>query len=104
HRADPRAARADRLAVDEHGAGAAPPLAAAVLGPGQIEVVAQDAQQAPVGLRVDAAPGSVDPQLADNRHWTGPPQSSASTPATSRHLSASRSPDRNDRGAAWKPG
>ena len=56
-------AGAGRLAVDQHGAGAAPALAAAVLGAGQVQVVAQDAQQAAVGIGVDAVGLAVDVQL-----------------------------------------
>ena len=44
-RAEPGDARADRLAVGQHGAGPAPAFAAAVLGTGQAKVVAQHAEQ-----------------------------------------------------------
>ena len=49
-----------RLAVEQDGAGPALALAAAVLGPGQTEVVAQDAEQAALGVRLDGRSGAVD--------------------------------------------
>ena len=66
-------ARPDRLAVDQHGAGAAPALAAAVLGAGQAEVVAQHPEQRPLFLGADADLGPVDPELLDVGHEDGPP-------------------------------
>src|SRR5262249_48138496 len=53
------------LAVDEHRAGAAAALAAAVLAPGQVQVVPQDAEQAPPGVGLDAPPRPVYLQLVD---------------------------------------
>src|SRR6202142_2716057 len=47
-------------AVDEHGAGAALSLAAAVLGAGELEVIAEDAEQRRFGLGVDRVADSVD--------------------------------------------
>ena len=66
-------ARPDRLAVDQHGAGAATAFAAAVLRAGQAEVVAQDAEQGPLSLGVDVDLGTVDPELLDVGHESGPP-------------------------------
>ena len=60
-------ARARRLAVDEHRARAALPFAAAVLAAGQVEVVAQDREQAVARLAVDLVRPAVDAQ-AVSRH------------------------------------
>src|SRR5262249_8659229 len=54
HGADACGARARRLAVDEHGARSAAPLAAAVLRARQVELIAEYAEQAPLGVDVDA--------------------------------------------------
>ena len=45
-----RPAGEDALAVDQHRAGAALALAAAVLGAGQLQVFAQDVEQRPIGV------------------------------------------------------
>jgi hypothetical protein len=47
-------ARPDGAAVDQNGAGAALPFAASVLGPGHIEVVAQDREQTAGGFCLNA--------------------------------------------------
>ena len=93
HRGRLREARAHGLAVDEHGAGAALALAAAVLGAGQVELVAQNAKQALRRVGLDAATTAVDQQLegchvpilagcsarvlpeATGRRYEGPPSS-----------------------------
>src|SRR4029453_8294073 len=53
-------ARARGLAVEEDGAGAALALAAAVFGPGEVEVLAQHAQERALGVGFDAATDAVD--------------------------------------------
>ena len=54
------------VAVEVHGAGAALRDAAAELGAGEAEQVAQDPEQRHVGWRVDFALGAVDGQF--HRH------------------------------------
>ena len=61
-------------AVDQHRAGAATALAAAVLGAGQAEVVAQHAEQRPIAIGVDADRLAVDPQFLDVGHGGRPRQ------------------------------
>src|SRR5581483_9566029 len=73
-RADARRAGADRLAVEQDGAGAAAAFAAAVLTAGEVQIVAQDAQQAPVGVGFDGPFAAVDVQFLDGRHETPPPR------------------------------
>jgi hypothetical protein len=53
-------ARSTGLAVDQDSAGSALAFAAAVLAPGQVEMVAQDEQQAGIGDRVGAIDAPVD--------------------------------------------
>ena len=65
-------AGADRRAVDQHRAGAAAALAAAVLGAGQAEVVAEHAQQVPLAIGFDLDRLAVDPQFLDVGHGVGP--------------------------------
>ena len=65
-------ARARRRAVDQHRAGAATALAAAVLGAGQAEVVAEHAEQRPIAIGVDADRLAVDPQFLDVGHGDRP--------------------------------
>ena len=58
----------DRLAVEQHGAGAALPELAAVLGPGELEVLAQDLEQRLVDGRQDLAVLAVHPELEERLH------------------------------------
>ena len=53
-------ARADRLVVDEDGAGASDPVLAAEMGAGQAELLAQDVGQGVTGLDIDAMLSTVD--------------------------------------------
>ena len=55
------------LAVDQHGAGAAAALAAAVLAAGQVQVVAQDAEQASFRVRFEALFEPVDMQFGSHQ-------------------------------------
>jgi len=57
---DTRDAGATGLAIDQDGASAALAFAAAVLAPGQIEMVAQHEEQAGVGIRVGGIDAPVD--------------------------------------------
>ena len=61
------------LAVDEDGAGAAAALAAAVLAAGQVEVVAEDAEQGAFRVGVEGVSGAVDVEQFDVGH-EGDPQ------------------------------
>src|SRR6266404_3246831 len=61
-------ARPRRCAVDEHGAGAALALAAAVLASGEIEIVAQNAEQASLRVRVGLDPFPVDSKFSNLGH------------------------------------
>jgi hypothetical protein len=54
------AARPHRAPVEQHRAGAALPFAAAVLGAGQLQPIAQHGEQALVGRRLDPALRAVD--------------------------------------------
>ena len=56
HRAHLGDARFGRLPLHQHRAGGALALAAAVLGAGQVEIVAQDAEQRTVRIGIDFAP------------------------------------------------
>src|SRR5262249_51384211 len=69
---DASEARADRLAVDQHRAGAAPAFAAAVFAAGQAKVVAEDAQEALTGLGPDRVPRTIDVKFLDRRHGSPP--------------------------------
>src|SRR5262249_42796157 len=60
--------RPGRPAVDDDRAGPAAALAAAVFAPGQIQLIAQDAEQAPSRVGLGAVPGSVDVQFSDGGH------------------------------------
>ena len=60
--AETRDARARGLAVDEHRAGAAVPLAAAELAAGQFEIVAEHREQAVARVALDAVGLAVDAQ------------------------------------------
>ena len=62
-----RLARATGDAVQQDRAGAALPLAAAVLGPGEVQLVAQHAQQGPLGIGIHVTGDAVDDQL-EERH------------------------------------
>ncbi len=53
----------DRLAVAEHGAGAALGPVADLLGAGEVELVAEDVEQGPAGLDVHPEGAAIDPQL-----------------------------------------
>src|SRR5205085_64528 len=70
--ADAGVAGADALVVEQDGAGAAAAFAAAVLAAGQAQVVAQDAEQAAVGVGVDGVPGAVDVEFLDRWHNLSP--------------------------------
>src|SRR4051812_26816557 len=60
---DRRAAGERALAVDEDGAGAAPALAAAVLGAGELQVLAQHVQERPLGIGRHRPPLAVHGQV-----------------------------------------
>src|ERR1039457_5964119 len=62
--------RADGLAIEQHGAGAALAFAASVLGAGKVEVVAEDGEQGDVGVGVDGPAGSVYGEFGDPGHKT----------------------------------
>jgi hypothetical protein len=66
--ADEGLARAGGFTIDEDRAGTALAFPTAVLGAGEVEVLAQDAQQAPLGISVDRVPRSVHDELFDRRH------------------------------------
>ena len=72
------ACRSARLAVDVDGAGAAQRHAAAVLGAGQIEVVAQHPQERRVA---GAARRDVDALLVDEKMAIGAPEGTAANAA-----------------------
>ena len=55
-------------AVHQYGAGGALAFAAAVLGAGKIQVVAQDAEQRALGVGIDPPPPAVDKQFGDPGH------------------------------------
>ena len=55
------------MPLDGDGAGATLPLAAALLGPGQPQVVSHDVQQTSPGIDVERLLASVDPE-ADLHH------------------------------------
>ena len=57
--ADLRAARTLGDSIDEDGAGAALAFAAAVLGAGEVELVAQDGEQGPLRFSINFADGAV---------------------------------------------
>src|SRR6266498_4041232 len=61
-------AGADRLAVEQHGAGAAHALAASVLGAGEREAVAQEVEHGPVGRRLAPAGPAVERELEGEAH------------------------------------
>ena len=61
-RRQPRSAAPDRLPVDEDGARAADALAAAGLRPGDVELLAQDTEEAPVRLTRNVRGDPVDDQ------------------------------------------
>ena len=63
-----RAAGQGGLAVDQHGAGAAVALVAALLAAGQSQLVAEHLQQRPVVVGGDLAALAVDTQLQDGLH------------------------------------
>ena len=60
NRADGRDAGPSRLAVDENGTASALSLAAAVFGTGQIKAVAQNIQQAVIGIGLNRMVSAVD--------------------------------------------
>ena len=62
-------ARARRLAIDQDGAGAALAFAAAVLAAGQIEIVAQHAEQRALGVRLDRHGAAIDVKFFDAWPW-----------------------------------
>ena len=55
-------------AVDQHGAGGALAFAAAVLGAGEVQIVAQDAEKRAVGIGIDSPRGSVHMETGDSGH------------------------------------
>ncbi len=57
--ADLRAARTLGDSIDKHGASAALAFAAAVLGAGEVELVAEDGEQGPLRCSIDFADGAV---------------------------------------------
>src|SRR5438093_3459364 len=61
-------AGADRLAVEQHGAGTAHALAASVLGAGEREAVAQEVEHGPVGRRLAPARPAVERELEGEAH------------------------------------
>src|SRR5690242_5833267 len=61
-------ARVRGHAVDQDGARAALAFATAVFGSGEIEIVAQHAEQRAVGIGVDTAAGSVDLEFGHRGH------------------------------------
>src|SRR5262249_35408486 len=61
-------ARAHGPPVNQNGASAALPLAAAVFRTGQIKLVAQHAEQGALAVNLDAAPGSVDLKFQDSHN------------------------------------
>ena len=65
-------AGAGRLAVEQHRAGAAAAFPAAVLAAGQVEVVAQDAEQRALRVGVQGTPRAVDVEFLDGRHGLTP--------------------------------
>jgi len=66
HRRHRQEAGSRRLAVDEHEARATLPLAASVLRAGEVQLLAEDVEQATLGVRGDAALRVVDRE--PNRH------------------------------------
>ncbi len=69
-------ARSAAIAVDQDRAGAALALSAAVLGAGQIKLIAQDAEQAGVCVCIDGARASIYVQVRNRampkpRHYRG---------------------------------
>src|SRR6266571_7523600 len=66
--ADRGDARARRCAVDEHGAGAALALAAAVLASREVEIVAQNTEQASLRVRIGLDPFPVDSKFSNLGH------------------------------------
>ena len=85
-------------AVKEDGAGPALALAAAVLGPGQPEVVAKDAEQAALAIGLDGPLGAVDEQFLDGWHGTHPRDGTAGERPPGRRLVAEASLG----GASWE--
>src|SRR5262245_12436881 len=66
HRGRLRQTGAHGPPANQDGAGAALPLATAVFRAGQIELVAQHAEQRAFSVNLDAAPGSVDLKFQDS--------------------------------------
>src|SRR5260370_40807938 len=66
--ADRRDARTCGFAVDDDSAGAATAFAAAVLAPGQVEVVPQNAEQAPRRVGFDAVLSSIHLEVSGFDH------------------------------------
>src|SRR5438094_28344 len=66
--ADRRAARPFRHALDQHRASAAFSFAAAVCAAGEVEIVAEDAEQSALVQRRDTAFRAVDGQFSYGRH------------------------------------
>src|SRR5262249_32049708 len=67
-----RDAASDGRAIEQHGAGAALAFAAAVLGAGEIKLIAQNKQEASVGGGFDGEARPVDLELNVLRHRTPP--------------------------------
>jgi hypothetical protein len=73
----------DRLAVEQHGAGAACALAASGFRAREAQLVAQDEQQGAVGSQRDGAEGSVDDERGGGG-WIDHGRTSAEKPDTAR--------------------
>ena len=73
---DLRDARAVGCAVDQHRAGGALAFAAAVLGSGEVEIVAQDAEQGAIRIGIDPPFGPIDIQFGDPGHIVYSPPNS----------------------------
>ncbi len=66
--ADIDLARANRRSLKQNGTSAATPFAASVLGAGQVEVVAQDAQECAFAFGVNFGVVAIEMKLRDLRH------------------------------------
>jgi hypothetical protein len=62
-------ARLHGLPLDQNGTSGALPFAAAELGSGEIEVVAQDAEQRTIAIGVETPAGSVNIEFRDTGHF-----------------------------------
>src|SRR5690606_9261746 len=69
---DGRDTRSHGAAVQQHRTRAALALAAAVLGTGEVEVLAEHREQALRGIRLDAVQSAVDVDLEGRSHSSAP--------------------------------